>query len=308
MRILLPLAFAAIALAQSPDYFPLQVGNQWIFQSTGVGASNRIIEVTDQTVYEPNGRTYFVLNGFTNGSASVRRTPDNLLVQLDPASGEERVLERFGAAEGATFETALGACETTATLSSLEGTYAGPIGQLSGLLVMDYTGPCADAGVRTDLFLRDVGLLRRTETSFTGPRVYELIYARIGGVLQVTAPQVSFSLALDRSSYRAGDPLTARLTLRTVGNAPLVLEFSSGQEYDVAFLDDAGKEVYRWSAGRMFPQVLHSITVNGEKNWVVNIQTPSALAPGNYTAQAWLTNTSNTPKQYSASVPFAVLK
>lgn len=308
MRRLLPLAvlLCLSAMAQNPDYFPLQVGNQWIYRGTGVGASSRTIEVIGTTTTADH--TYFLVSGFGNAPVQLRRTDDNKLLQLEPATGTERLLEDFSASEKATFSTSVDMCSTNATVESRGGAYNGPIGAFgSEALIVNYTGTCADAGVVKDVFLPWVGLVKRIETSFAGPRVFDLIYTRVGTAMQAAAPLVSFTLALDRQSYAQGDPMMARLTVRSTQNDPLVLQFTSGQEYDLAIQDSDGAEVYRWSKGRMFTEIVHDLTIAGEKNWVIEIKLPAELPAGKYVAQGWLM-ASGTPKKYSASAGFEITK
>lgn len=62
--------------------------------------------------------------------------------------------------------------------------------------------------------------------------------------IQPTADSVAFVLAVTNSTQ-----------------APVALEFRSGQSYDFAVADDAGHEVWRWSAERMFTQALRTETL-----------------------------------------------
>ncbi len=305
MRVLALLAASAFAApSQSLDYFPLQVGNQWIYQSTGAGASNQIIEATGTRTLD-SGQTYYLVSGFAGDSLPIRRTADNKLVRLND-TGNEDVLVDFGADTGREFPSAIDACTNAGTIQSISAPYKGPIGQFDETLVTAYRGNCADAGIQREQYLAFVGLLQRVQTSIAGPRVYDLVYARVGGALQVSAPLVSFALSLDNKTYKPGDKMTARLTLRNTQPQPLVLEFSSGQEYDVVIQDSAGKEVYRWSAGKMFAQLMHNVSVAGEKNWVVDITLAAPLPAGKYAVQAWLTTTGTPSKKYSASSGFDV--
>ncbi|HEX8903853.1 MAG TPA: BsuPI-related putative proteinase inhibitor, partial [Longimicrobiaceae bacterium] len=61
--------------------------------------------------------------------------------------------------------------------------------------------------------------------------------------IQATADGVAFSLAVTNSTQR-----------------PVTLEFRSGQTYDFG-VSDGGREVWRWSADRMFTQALRSETL-----------------------------------------------
>src|SRR5262249_59414114 len=63
------------------DYFPLTVGNQWIYQQRGAGAGEpATVEVIGTAEYD--GKTYYTLAGFIVGAPiQVRRTDAGDLVQ-----------------------------------------------------------------------------------------------------------------------------------------------------------------------------------------------------------------------------------
>jgi hypothetical protein len=138
--------------------------------------------------------------------------------------------------------------------------------------------------------------------------MYDLSYARIGEVTVVSAPEVTFSLTLDSAVYFSG-PVMARLTLRAVQPSPLSLNFRTSQEFDLVVKNGAGDMVYRWSDGRGFAQVLHSLSLGaGEKNFTVQFPLAdskgAALPAGVYTAEAWLTT--EVPQLYRAQVAFEI--
>ena len=63
------------------------------------------------------------------------------------------------------------------------------------------------------------------------------------------------------------------LHVTNLADHSLELDFPSGQTHDFAVLDSAGKELWRWSSGRMFTQALQnkllssSETVTYEEQW-----------------------------------------
>jgi hypothetical protein len=141
-----------------------------------------------------------------------------------------------------------------------------------------------DAGLAMEDWLPWVGLLRRERITIAGPRTYDLIYARLGGVTHVRAPHAGFELSL----MPTGDRMLAMLTLRHTLDWPLVLTFSSSQRFDISAYDAEGREIYRWSAGRAFLTVMGREEIRGERTWVAEI--PVADWPkGDYAIRAWLT-------------------
>jgi hypothetical protein len=145
------------------------------------------------------------------------------------------------------------------------------------------------------VYLPSVGLLQRTVTSFAGPVVYDLVYARLNdGLTIITAPEQSLTLALDEVTYAPGATATARLTMRNTQAKPLRLTFPSGQQYDVAIRNDAGEVVYRWSEGRAFTMIFGTLELSGERTWLIEFPVPRKA--GTYQVEAWLATSSPSPK------------
>ncbi len=296
-NLFLSLLAGATLLAQAPsDFIPLQVGNQWVYQ---VSRQEPIVASITQTS-ESAGRTYFVYSGL-DGNQLTRLDSDGDLVMFDSSTATERVV----IAKNGVITPFSDACNQTGRVVSTDASYNGPIGVFSGgLIEVEYTpGSCADAGILREFYLPYIGLVQRTIETIAGPRTYDLVYARLGGVTVVTGTETSFSLALDHSSYEALSTARARLSLRHVGDAPLKLNFPSGQEFDIVVRNDNGDPVWIWSKGKLFTQEVHSIEVNGEQNWVPVIPL-EGIPPGSYHAEAFLTNAE--PPTYTATVPFTI--
>src|SRR4029079_11068766 len=128
-------------------------------------------------------KQYFLYTSF--GVDQWLRADDQGIVYLyDSASKAERVLI---STDGVV--TTGNNCKQTGRVVSRDASYKGPIGTFNGgVIEIQYDpGTCADAGLIRELYLPYVGLLQRTEQSIAGPRLYDLVYARIGGVLVATA-------------------------------------------------------------------------------------------------------------------------
>jgi hypothetical protein len=90
------------------------------------------------------------------------------------------------------------------------------------------------------------------------------------------------------------DSVVFVLAVTNATQQPLTLEFSSGQSYDFT-VADAGREVWRWSADRMFTQALRSETLGpGEtRTWRERWTPDPALRGHELTATARLVSTSH---------------
>ncbi len=298
MRKLLIFTFAACAFGAGPaDYIPLQADNQWIYRPSGGGST---VTSTVGRTAQFGGQTYIAYSGF-DGALWLRTDASGAILMYDPDTKSER---SFMTADGVA--SPANSCRQTGRVTSTTADYSGPIGTFTGsvVLVRYDAGACADAGIAEERYLPYVGLLQRTVTTIAGPRTYDLVYARVGGVLVATAPETSFTLALDAASYTAGSEPLARIALRHTGPNPLVYDQASGQEFDVTVFDSQGNLVYRWSDGKAFPQMVVTVQLNGERNWSVALPL-AKLGAGNYTAEATLATTP--AGVFKASLPFTIV-
>lgn len=81
-----------------------------------------------------------------------------------------------------------------------------------------------------------------------------------GCTAAAVAPSAGAPLATSLQAEPRSDTVRFVLQVTNVKDRPVVLDFTSGQEYDFAVLQE-GREVWRWSAGRMFTQALRADTL-----------------------------------------------
>lgn len=86
------------------------------------------------------------------------------------------------------------------------------------------------------------------------------------------------------------------LNLTNQGKKHVELSFPNGQQYDFAVIDSAGREVYRWGAGRMFTQSVQNKLIEGGKTMNIDERAETTLRHGKYVAVATL-RSSNYPIQ-----------
>ena len=230
------------ALFAQVEYLPLYTGNQWVYR----GAAGQFT-VSVEKAAEFDGHEYHLVRGFPSMPEVYLRSDDEGRVWMwDSEAKIEKIWLDFTASEA---PTGVDRCNALSRVESRDAKYSGPVGDFVNALRVRYTyGGCADAGIDSDVFLPYVGLVQRMAQTIAGPRAYDLVYARLGAVAVVTEPEVSFGVAVDRAGT------SVRLTLRNTTGTPLELEFGSGQTFDVAVRDEAGKDVWVWSDGRNFTQ------------------------------------------------------
>jgi len=88
------------------------------------------------------------------------------------------------------------------------------------------------------------------------------------------------------------------LRVANEGHKQVELTFPSGQAYDFVVLDPVGREVWRWSRGRIFTQVMQDKLLGAGDDMRL-VETWSAHAHGRYTAVARL-ESSNYPQEQRA--------
>ena len=74
--------------------------------------------------------------------------------------------------------------------------------------------------------------------------------------VQAETERVKVVLLADNVMYTPGEPIM--LTLRVINDTskPVSLSFPTAQRFDLLMQNHQGREVWRWSAGRFFAQVL----------------------------------------------------
>ena len=259
-----------------------------------------------------DGRWYALVRGFPSGNTWLRLGEDGTLYSYDADRRVESVWVAFATPEGGTFQTQITDCNKEARIDSRNAAWKGPIGEFDNALTVAYPpGVCADAGITNEVYLPYVGLVERTSTTIAGPLQYKLVYANLGGVTFISAPEQSFALALDKHVYTVGPEIPAmnvRLTLRNTRLDPFTLGFASAQRFDLVFKDAAGNILYRWSEGKAFATLSSEVSVGGELTHAIRVpladRAGNPLPAGVYTAEGFLTNTP--PKRYTATVAFEV--
>ncbi|HEU5181376.1 MAG TPA: hypothetical protein VFW45_11330 [Candidatus Polarisedimenticolia bacterium] len=193
----LPAASRRSAQASASSYFPLRVGNYWIYQGPTT------VTVTEQ-VAGPDGLSYFAVNNFLDQHTRYLRVDRaGRVYELDRESGATSVLYLLGAPVGTEWtyqpvEYGRQFClPTTARLLSRTETVHGPAGEFHDVVQIGFASVCADGGLSVEYFAPGVGLIKRTMQSIEGPRSAELVATNLGP----SSRNLMTSLTLDRTVY-----------------------------------------------------------------------------------------------------------
>ena len=106
------------------------------------------------------------------------------------------------------------------------------------------------------------------------------------------APALATTLELSVSS-------TVDLRLHVTNGTPKKIEltFPNGQTHDFYILDASGREVWRWSRGRMFTQSVQNKLIDAGGTVSYSDSWNGPLPPGTYTAVAVLLSSSHPTEQ-----------
>jgi hypothetical protein len=97
------------------------------------------------------------------------------------------------------------------------------------------------------------------------------------------------SAALSSSlTVKVNDGVRFTLNVRNNGARMVELRFPNGKTHDFYVLDENGREVWRWSSGRMFTQALQNKLIKSKDNAVFADKWSASNAHGNFTAVAVL--------------------
>ncbi|MEO8592546.1 MAG: BsuPI-related putative proteinase inhibitor [Candidatus Solibacter sp.] len=277
-------AIAVLAgVASGADFFPLATGNTWTYKDAKFGQT---LTVRVGLPFLINDKVYYSLRGYTDTQLLVRKDERGQLVYLDEDRQQDLLLTFFEPFEN-WWESPGRTCAQWGLTSGKRGQHEGPAGSFPDVLEVRYrTFTCADAGTQLEQFAENIGMVRRVEQSFTGPRTLDLVSARVGKLRLDTAPTGQFRVTAEP----VGDQLAITLALETP--EALKLQFGSGQEYDVAVRDEQGNVVWRWSNDKAFTQALHERVVSGL--WLIAVNAPLPQSKS-YTVQGWLTTLGDAP-------------
>ena len=305
LRATLTLALCSAGTMFAGDLFPLQFGNTWTYRESKTGQEFTVL-VSTPIVH--NGLVYHSLTGYTANKLYVRVNENHDLVYLSKEPDREILLTSFTPVERAWWEAPFRPCEQEGQTLEKRGTYDGPGGPFSDVLEMRFrVFSCADAGVASEQYAENIGMVRRVTTSIAGPVQFDLVYARVGNIVIDASPHARFTVSVVRPP--AADFIQLGLRLQLDSALPLTLAFRSSQEYDATLHDSEGRVIWQWSADQVFAQVEHQRSVSGE--WTASLRVPRSVLPADesqartYSLQAWTTTTGITPG-FAATFPLAI--
>jgi hypothetical protein len=294
------LALSSFGLAQNGNYFPLETGTAWLYRSTGPGASTTFRTISVEGRETVNGFEYARVRYFDR-YLLLRAQPDGSIVSFNRAIGTDEPWLSFNGPAGTTFDSRIDECATQGAVDDRDREIATPAGRFTATVQLAFHGNCADAGATQQIYAAGVGPVVHEETSFAGPRRFELIHlhSAAGGTTGV-----SFTIGLDAPRYAPGASMAVQLTLRSTHPDAVKLHFTSGQSFDFKIVDESGAGVYTWSADKLFIAIIRDESFGpGERTYRFEVPLLN-LRPGRYKAQGYLTTR---PLMYLGETSFEIV-
>jgi hypothetical protein len=296
--------FMLCGMVFANQYYPNGEKDVYIYQSDFGG------EVTDEvTAVHGNWKLHTNVGGFgqvymyTISGSNILRVYSNNVIST---------LADFDDPVGTKYKIDIGPCNKGVSVIAAKGLVLEvPAGVFRDVIRLDFDmqSGCADAGIMSQWYARDVGIIQWEENSFTGPRQYKLIKATVGGTTypdDMTAKGLSMVGNLDRYQYWVdmmppgyrNPVMVFRGALINNTDTDVNLLFPSGQTYDAIVYDEKGNEVTRWSLGMAFIQMIRQVVISpGERlafqDTLELAYAPdnTPLEPGNYTVELIITST-----------------
>ena len=133
------------------------------------------------------------------------------------------------------------------------------------------------------------GTLPATSTPTPAPRLTKALRAEIAR--QPLAATVDVAVRRGEVAGTRDVKFTLHVANRAEKNVELM--FPSGQTHDFVVRDSAGREVWRWSEGRMFTQALQSKAISGGEEATYEEAWSAGKHVGRFTVEATLRSTNH---------------
>ena len=91
------------------------------------------------------------------------------------------------------------------------------------------------------------------------------------------------SMTTNKMSYTVGEPITMTLKIFNYTEEDVVFHFNTSKRYDFIIEDEEGNEIWCWSEGRMFAQMLGEETLGPTNIEIIySVKYKDKLSPGYY--------------------------
>ncbi len=129
-----------------------------------------------------------------------------------------------------------------------------------------------------------------------------LLIAMTGATLAGAGQNVTLDIKISGKLHAPGAAMDVTLTVQNAGKMPVRLVFRSSQRFEIKLEEPSGREIWRWSRGRMFAQSLGQETLMpGQESLRYKATIPAPARPGKYVLRGRITS-SGPPLEASAEI------
>jgi hypothetical protein len=185
MSLLLLPAALSVNAAESENYFPLNLHNEWTYLQTGRTVNQTVVVDVNEMIQPVNQDiAFFKLNNFNGSYHWVQQSPSGMVTEkphylwydFNREVGESWTMN----INTMVSKVIPGTNNAILTIISRNEPVQVPAGNFRAIHIGYRTG-VADAGITNEWFAPDVGLIKRTESSFGGEISMVLTRAVING-------------------------------------------------------------------------------------------------------------------------------
>ena len=171
-------------------------------------------------------------------------------------------LVNFADPVGKRYSVTLDSCTTSATLAEKNLNLSTAAGTFRQVIRMEFSGNCADAGLKQAWFAPEVGVVQWEEQSIIGPVVHVFTRGTVAGKpYPLPALQLIADLPRAHLVLPSDGRINAGLTLQNNSNSDLTLRFGSGQQFEISLLTLDGEVLTTWGANKRFVQGEHELVI-----------------------------------------------
>ena len=313
-------AFVAAAPRAEAHYestfFPMHVGNEWVYQHDGFAANGQTTRVYCDSSWTSSvtGNIYFRLRNLDGNYHWLRQTSAGRIYEYPGTL----LCSRLHAEVGWTWTRDVDTSGTHGGDFCSDGVIAEMVSTSEQIIVpagrfdtvhIRYRSRCSDAGFADEWFARGVGLVQRQTHSIGGPQFLVLKSAKISGRTIPSYP-VRLSVSTDQPEYwenhmptiggppQLGPEITINVDMRPVANQSVVINYTDPvNEWNIDVIDANGNGVWMNPRSRVMAPaggVNKTIPVTG-KQGTFKFQLPYGTAPGTYRVRATAATNTLTP-------------
>lgn len=280
------ISLAALSTASANTYINLSTADNATF-ANGKG-QNVNLAITPATLGWNNYSSFL---GTAARKVWTQDGSESVYVLNDTTNTAEKLVN-FADPVGTNYNFSFAACTTGATLAQKGLTLATPVGTFKDVVRLSFNAKCADGGLLEAWFAPQVGVIKWSSQTIMGANTFELNGGKIAGQTLGLQSALKATANIPKTVFLLGstaEQAAASITINNTSSQNLVLQFTSGQEFEISLLNSNNQVLNTWSSRIRFVQGTHDVTIapGQSKSFGASLGlqyvSGTPLATGNYT-------------------------